>query len=86
MPNAENMFSVCPAMAVESSANGTASGSVSRIVTGWMNDSNCAAKIRYMKTNDSKNAYRNDSYAFCSSLDWPVTPVRYSGGIFNSAA
>ena len=33
-----------------------ASGSVSRIVTGWMNDSNCAASTMYMKTNESKKA------------------------------
>ena len=33
--------------------NGIDNGSVRRIVTGWMNDSNCAASTMYMKINDS---------------------------------
>ena len=44
------MLSVCPVIAVAINANGTDSGRVSRIVTGWMNDSNCAASTRYMNT------------------------------------
>ena len=40
------------------SANGTVSGSDSRIVIGCSHDSNCAARIRYMKMNDSANATR----------------------------
>jgi hypothetical protein len=76
MPSAEKMFRRCPAMSVESRANGTESGSVSRIVTGWMNDSNCAARIRYMKTNERAKASMKDWLARCNSFDWPVTPVR----------
>ena len=38
--------------------NGIDSGSVSRIVTGWMNDSNCAASTMYIKMNDSMIASR----------------------------
>ena len=60
MPSAEKIFNVCPAIAVESNANGIESGNVSKIVTGCINYSNCAAKIRYIKTNDSKNASKND--------------------------
>ena len=37
--------------------NGTAIGSVSRIVTGWMNDSNCAASTMYM--NDERQRERD---------------------------
>ena len=36
--------------------NGTAIGSVSRIVIGCRNDSNCAASTMYMKMNDSEMA------------------------------
>ena len=50
------MFSCWPNEQRGEQPNGTASGSVSRIVTGWMNDSNCAASTMYMKTNDSANA------------------------------
>ena len=50
------MFSCCPNSSDASSPNGTASGSVSRIVIGWMNDSNCAASTMYMNTNDSAKA------------------------------
>src|SRR5262249_11022867 len=84
MPRAEKIFRVCPAIAVESNANGIESGSVNRIVTGWMNDSNCAARIRYINTNDKRNASRNELYARCSSFDWPVTPDEYSGGRLRS--
>ena len=31
-------------------------GNVSKIVTGWINDSNCAANTMYMKTNESTKA------------------------------
>src|SRR5258708_28895210 len=49
-----------------------------------MNDSNCAANIRYINTNDSKNASKNDVYARCNSFDEPCTPEEYSGGKFRS--
>ena len=55
-PSAEKMFSDCRKMMIDSSANGSVSGSDSRIVIGCSHDSNCAARIRYMKTNDSTNA------------------------------
>ncbi len=35
---------------------GIASGSVIRIVMGWMNDSNCAASTMYMKMKVSEKA------------------------------
>ena len=50
------MFTVCPVINSDRMPNGIASGSVNRIVTGWMNDSNCAASTMYMKTNESRNA------------------------------
>jgi hypothetical protein len=50
------MLSVWPKISDASRPNGTAMGSVSRIVTGWMNDSNCAASTMYMNTNESANA------------------------------
>ena len=40
----------------ESSANGSVSGSESRIVTGCSHDSNCAASTRYMKMSESTKA------------------------------
>ena len=39
-PSAEKMFSDCPVMMIDSSANGSVSGSDSRIVTGCSQDSN----------------------------------------------
>ncbi len=50
------MLSCCPNISDASSPNGTARGSVSRMVTGWMNDSNCAASTMYMNTNESAKA------------------------------
>ncbi len=55
-PSPEKMFTDCPVMSSERMPNGIASGSVSRIVTGWMNDSNCAASTMYMKMNESEKA------------------------------
>ena len=52
-PSAEKMFSDCLKMMIDRSANGSVSGSDSRIVTGCSHDSNCAARIRYMKISDS---------------------------------
>ena len=56
MPSAEYRFSVLPVAHSESSANGTDSGSESRIVSGWTRLSNCDARIMYMNTTDSRNA------------------------------
>ena len=50
------MFSDCRKMMIDSSAKGSVSGSDSRIVIGCSHDSNCAARIRYMKTSDSTKA------------------------------
>ena len=47
----------------DTSANGTVSGSDSRIVIGCSHDSNCAARIRYMKISDSAKAIRK----FCAA-------------------
>ena len=55
-PRPEKMFTDCPVKSSERMPNGMASGSVKRIVTGWMNDSNCAARIMYMKTKESTKA------------------------------
>jgi hypothetical protein len=57
-PRPEKMFTDCPVRSSERMPNGMASGSVSRIVTGWMNDSNCAASTMYMKMNESVMASR----------------------------
>ncbi len=40
-------------------ANGTASGSDSRMVSGWTTLSNCEARIMYMKMIDSMSAQMN---------------------------
>ena len=50
------MFTVWPVISSDRMPNGIASGRVSRIVIGWINDSNCAASTMYMNTNDSRNA------------------------------
>ncbi len=55
-PNPDMMVMSCPVTSMAKSPNGTASGSVIRIVTGWMNDSNCAARAMYMKMKASANA------------------------------
>ena len=55
-PNPEKMFTVCPVISNARMPKGIASGSVNRMVTGWMNDSNWAAKTMYMKTNDNTKA------------------------------
>ena len=39
-PRPEKMFTVCPVTSKETMPKGMASGKVSRIVMGWMNDSN----------------------------------------------
>ncbi len=56
-PSPEKMFTVWPAISSsDTMPNGTASGSVIRIVIGWMKDSNCAASTMYIKMNVSENA------------------------------
>ncbi len=60
MSSAEKMLSRCRTINVERSAKGIESGSVSRIVNGWMNDSNYADSIRYMKMNERANANMKD--------------------------
>ena len=59
----------------ESSANGTDSGSESRMVSGWTRLSNCDARIMYMKMIDSRNAQRNSLNVRSSSRPRPVTAV-----------
>ena len=80
------MFSDCPVMMIESSANGSVSGSESRIVIGCSQDSNCAARIRYMKTSDSPNAIRKFCAARASSRDRPANRVVYPGPIPSDSA
>ncbi len=55
-PSIVKMSSDCPKITSEMSAKGTVSGSASRIVIGCSHDSNCAARMRYMKMNDSPKA------------------------------
>ena len=50
------MLTVWPVSSSDRIPKGTASGSVSRIVKGCMNDSNCAASTMYMKMNVSETA------------------------------
>ncbi len=50
------MFTDWPNSNSDRMPNGTASGSVSRIVNGCRNDSNCAASTMYMKMNVSAMA------------------------------
>ena len=52
MPSAEKMLTDWFSTTSDSSANGTVSGSDSRMVIGWTQLSNCAARIRYMKMID----------------------------------
>ena len=80
------MFSDWWKMISDSSANGSVSGSDSRIVTGCSHDSNCAARIRYMKMNDSAIAVRNALAVRFNSRERPAKSARYSGGIQFAAA
>ena len=73
-------------MMIESSANGSVSGSESRIVIGCSHDSNCAARIRYMKTSDSTNASRKFCAARASSRDRPANRVAVPGPISSDSA
>ena len=69
MPSIEKMSSDDLSISSEISANGTVSGSASRIVIGCSHDSNCAARIRYMKMNDRPKAMRNASPVRAISRD-----------------
>ena len=60
----------------EMSANGTVSGNARRIVIGCSHDSNCAARMRYMKMKASPNAIRNAPPVRLSSFDWPNAEKR----------
>ncbi len=71
MPSAEKMLSDWPKMTIEMSANGSVSGSDSRIVTGCSHDSNCAASTRYMKMSDSASACKKALAVRFSSRDRP---------------
>ena len=75
-PSAEKMFSDCRKMMIDNSAKGSVSGSDRRIVIGWSHDSNCAARIKYMNTSDSRNASTKFCAARPSSRDRPVKPPR----------
>ena len=66
------MFSDWWKMMIDSSAKGSVSGSDSRIVIGCSHDSNCAARIRYMKTSESTNASTKFCAARPSSFDRPA--------------
>ena len=69
------MLNACPVMSSEMSANGRLSGNASSTVTGWMNDSNCAASTMYMKMNESRKAMMKPRPVRCSSLLEPATPA-----------
>ena len=72
-PSAENMLSDWSKMSSEISAKGSVSGSESRIVIGWSHDSNCAARTRYMKMNESaERPCRNALAVRLSSRERPV--------------
>ena len=62
------------------------SGSDNRMVTGCSHDSNWAARIRYMNTNDSTMALRNAVAVRLSSRERPTKSARYSGPKSSAAA
>ena len=66
------MFSDCWKTMIDRSAKGSVSGSDSRIVIGCSHDSNCAARIRYMKMSERTNASTKFCAARPSSRDRPV--------------
>src|SRR5512136_2466836 len=73
-------------MRMESRANGTVSGKASRIVTGWSQDSNWAARIRYMKTMERRKANPKFRAVVPISFEVPVTPTWYTGSRFMDLA
>ena len=92
MPSIVKMSSDCRSISSETSANGTVSGSDSRMVIGCSHDSNCAARIRYMKMNDIPKARMKALPVRAISFDWPNGTKRYCDGrfisltVFSSAA
>ncbi len=68
------MLTLWSSTTIASSANGTVIGSASRIVTGWIQLSNCAASIRYMKMIDSRKAMAKLAAALPCSRERPVRP------------
>ena len=71
MPEHREDVQRLPNISSDISANGTVSGSASKIVIGCSQDSNCAARIRYMKMNASPNAMQKAPPVRLISLDWP---------------
>ena len=76
MPSAEKMFSDCPSKMSERIAKGRVSGSARRMVMGCSQDSNCAARVRYMKTMASRKASMNERPALAISLVRPIGAAR----------
>src|SRR4051812_3021865 len=77
-PSADIKFKLCLKMSSDRIANGTVSGSEIRMMNGYIQDSNCAAKIKYMKTNDSENASKNPAASSDDDLERPVGTSRYA--------
>ena len=75
MPSIEKMFSDWPKRMSESSAKGRVSGSASRMVKGCTQDSNCAARIRYMKMKAMRKATMKALPAFAISFERPAAPL-----------
>jgi hypothetical protein len=80
------MFTDCPVTMIDSNAKGSVSGNESRIVIGCSHDSNCAARIRYMNTSDSRNAVTKAVAIRPSSRLRPANRVVYPGPIPKRAA
>ena len=77
------MSSDCPRMRSEINANGTVSGSASRMVIGCSQDSNCAARMRYMKMNDIPKARMKALPVRAISFDCPNGTNRNWDGRFS---
>src|SRR3954471_3089436 len=86
MPSIEKMFNDWLSIRLDSRAKGTVIGSDSRMVIGWSQLSNCAARIRYMKTIDRAKAIRKELAALPCSRERPVKPKEKPAGILRSAA
>src|SRR5687767_408607 len=71
-------FSPCLNRTSDKSANGTVSGNDIRMMIGYSQDSNCAARIKYMNTNDSPNASKKPEASSDEDLERPVGTRRYS--------
>ncbi len=73
MPSAEYRLSVFDVSQIDSSANGTESGSESRMISGCTRLSYCDASTIYMKITDSRNAHPNSTNVRSSSRPRPAT-------------